>query len=94
MTTLRNKRKLAAINRYNHEEHPKNNQARDTIVPRNEEDDSFQVSENIEGRVTKKLSSILGGLSKLDEFLLNPNHVFTLEPFRRHPGIQIEITRK
>ena len=40
----------------------------------------FQVSEEIEGRVTKKLSKkfsrtesrILGALSKLDEFLLNP----------------------
>ena len=39
-----------------------------------------QVSEEIEGRVTKKLSKdfsrtesrILGALSKLDEFLLNP----------------------
>ena len=43
-----------------------------------------QVSEEIEGRVTKKLSKefswtesrILGALSKLDEFLLNP-HVRT-----------------
>ena len=40
----------------------------------------LQVSEEIEGRVTKKLSKefsraeshILGALSKLDEFLLNP----------------------
>ena len=35
MGTLRNKRKLAAINRINHEEIPKNNQVQDTYDPRN-----------------------------------------------------------
>ena len=65
----------------NHEEHPRNNQARDKNVPRNHEDYITQVYSNyIEGRVTKKLSQelsktqsfILGARSKLDEFLLKP----------------------
>ena len=79
MATRRNKGKLAAISRDNHEEHPRNNQARDTNFPRNHWDYITQVSEEIEGRVTKKLSQefsrtksrILGALSKLDEFFLN-----------------------
>ena len=54
--------------------------ARDTNVPTRQEDDIIQVSEKFEGRVKKKLSQelsrtencILGALSELDEFLLNP----------------------
>ena len=49
-------------------------------VPRPQEDDITQVSEEIEGRVTKKLSQefsrtesrILGALARLDDFLMNP----------------------
>ena len=80
MATLRNKRKLAAVTRETQEEHPRNGQSRNTSVPRINEEYITQVSEEIEGRVTKKLSKefsrtesrILGALSKLDEFLLNP----------------------
>ena len=82
MATLRDKRKVAALNKENHEEHPWSNQARDTIVPRSEEDfiTITQVSTEIEGRVTEKLSKefsrteshILGAFTQLDEFLLNP----------------------
>ena len=79
MATLRNKRKLAAVTRETHEENPRNGQSRNTSVPRNNEEYITQVSEQIEGRVTKKLtqefsrteSRILGALSKLDEYLLN-----------------------
>ena len=79
MATLRNKWKLAAIARETQEEHPRNGQSRNTSVPRINEEYITQVSEEIEGRVTKKLSQefsrtesrILGALSKLDEFLLN-----------------------
>ena len=79
MTTLRNKRKLAAVTRETQEENPRNGQSRNTSVPRINEEYITQVSEEIEGRVTKKLSQelnrtesrILGALSKLDEFLLN-----------------------
>ena len=79
MATLRNKRKLAAVRRETQEENPRNGQSRNTSVPRINEEYITQVSEQIEGRVTEKLSQefsraesrILGALSKLDEFLLN-----------------------
>ena len=80
MATLKNMRKLTAIPRELQEEHPRNGQSPNTSVPRINEEYIEHVSEDIEGRVTKKLSqefsrtesSILGALSKLDEFLLNP----------------------
>ena len=79
MATLRNKRKLAAVSR----ETPEGNRGsrgRNVLDPELTQDYISQVSEEIEGRVTKKLSKefnktesrILGALSKLDEFLLNP----------------------
>ena len=76
---LRNKRKLAAVTREIQEENPRNGQSRNTSVPRINEEYITQLSEEIEGRVSKKLSQefsrtesrILGALSKLDEFLLN-----------------------
>ena len=76
---MRNKRKLAAVTRETQEEHPSNGQSRNTPVARINEEYITQVSEQIEGRVTKKLSQefsrtesrILCALSKLDEFLLN-----------------------
>ena len=79
MATLRNKRKLAAVTRETQEEHPRSGQSRNTSVPRINEEYITQVSEEIEGRGSKKLSQefsrtesrILGALSKLDEFLLN-----------------------
>ena len=79
MATLRNKRKLAAVTRETQEENPRSGQPRNTSVPRINEEYITQVSEEIEGRVTEKLSQefsrsesrILGALSKLDEFLLN-----------------------
>ena len=79
MATLRNKRKLAAVTRETQEENPRNGQSRNTSVPRINEEYVTKVSEEIEGRVTKKLSQefsrtmsrVLGALSKLDEFLLN-----------------------
>ena len=79
MATLRNRRKLAAVTRETQEENPRNGQSRNTSVPRLNEEYIAQVSEEIEGRVSKKLSQefsrtesrILGALSKLDEILLN-----------------------
>ena len=79
MATLRNKRKLAAVTREIQEENPRNGQSRNTSVPRINEEYITQLSEEIEGRVSKKLSQefsrtesrILGALSKLDEFLSN-----------------------
>ena len=79
MATLRNKRKLAAVTRKTQEENPRNGQSRNTSVPRTNEEYITQLSEEIESRVSRKLSQefsrtesrILGGLSKLDEFLLS-----------------------
>ena len=79
MATLRNKRKLAAVSR----ETPKSTRRGKTqniLDPELTQDYVSQVSEEIEGRVTEKLSKefsrtesrILGALSKFDEFLLNP----------------------
>ena len=55
MAALRNKRTLAAMNRENHEVILRSNRSRDTIVLRIQEDCITQVSEEIEGKVTKKL---------------------------------------
>ena len=76
----RNKRKLAALNKENCEEHPRGNVTQNSAAPRSQEDYITQVSEEIEGRVTKKLSQefsrtenrILGALARLDDFLMNP----------------------
>ena len=94
MATLRNKRKLAAVTWETQEEHPRNGQSRNTSVPRINEEYITQVSEEIEGRVNKKLSQglsrtespILGALSKLDEFLLN-------QQIRTHSGTVPETFR-
>ena len=80
MATLRKKGKLAAVTRETQEEHRGNGQSRNTYFPRINEEYITQASEEIEGRVTKRLSQdfsrtesrISGALSKLDEFLLNP----------------------
>ena len=79
MATLRNRRKLAAVLRET-PENSRNNQSQNTLNPGMAEKYITQVSEEIEGKVTIKLSQefsrteshILGALSKLDEFLLNP----------------------
>ena len=79
MATLRNKKKLAAVSRET-PEGSRGSRGRNVLDPESTQDYIYQVSEEIEGRVTKKLSKefnktdsrILGALSKLDEFLLNP----------------------
>ena len=92
--TTRNKRKLAALNKENCEENPRSNLAQNSGAPRSQEDYITQVSEEIEGRVTKRLSKefsrtenrILGALARLDDFLRNPllpgHSGTTLEPNR------------
>ena len=78
--TTRNKRKLAAINKKNCEERLRSNLAQNSSAPRSQEDYITQVSEEIEGRVTKRLSKefsrtenrVLGALAQLDDFLMNP----------------------
>ena len=79
MATLRNKRKLAAVSRET-PEGSRSSRGQNVLDPELTQDYISQVSEETEGRVTKKLSKefsktdsrILGALSKLDEFLLNP----------------------
>ena len=79
MATLRIKRKLAAVSRET-PEISRNSRAQNTLDPELAQDYISQVSEEIEGRITKQLSKefsgtesrILAALSKLDEFLLNP----------------------
>ena len=92
--TTRNKRKLAALNKENCEEHPRSNLAQNSIAPRSQKDYITQVFEQIEGRVTKRLSKefsrtenrILGASARLDDFLMNPllqgHSGTTPEPFR------------
>ena len=78
MATLRNERKLAAVSRET-PEGSRSSGGQTVLDPELTQDYISQVSEEIEGRVTKKLSKefsktesrILGVLSKLDEFLLN-----------------------
>ena len=79
MATLRNKRKLAAVSRET-PEGSRSSRMQSVLDPELTQDYISQVSEEIEGRVSKKLSMefsktesrILGALSKLDEFFLNP----------------------
>ena len=79
MATLRNKRKLAAVSRET-PENTRSGRTQSILDPELTQDYISQVSEEIEGRVTKKLSKefsktesrILGALSRLDEFFLNP----------------------
>ena len=48
--------KVADLMKENCEEHPRSNLAQNSDVPRSQEDYITQVSEEIEGRVTKNLS--------------------------------------
>ena len=71
---------MAALNKENCEEDPRSNLVQNSNVSRSEEDYITQVSEEIEGKVTKKLSQefrrtksrILGALARPDYFLMNP----------------------
>ena len=75
MATLRNKSKLAAVSRET-PENTRNSQSQTTLDQETPQEYISQVSEEIEGRVTKKFpeefsgmdSRILGALSQLDDF--------------------------
>ena len=79
MATLRNKRNLAAVSRETPES-SRSSRGQTVLDLELTQDYITQVSEEIEGRVTKKISKafsktdsrILGALSELDEFFLNP----------------------
>ena len=95
MATLKNRRRIATPNKENCEEHPRSNLAQNSNVARSHEDHITQVSEEIEGSVTKKLSlefnwtgsQVLGALSRRDEFLLIPL-------IQGYSGIALETSRK
>ena len=78
MAALRNKRKLAAINKEICEEHHRRSLAQNSNVPKSQEEYITQASEENGRRVTKKLSQelcrtenrILGALACLDDFLM------------------------
>ena len=80
MATLRNNEKMAALNNESYDEHPRSNLAQNSNVSGPQEDYITQVSEEIEGRVTKKLpqefsrteNRILGALARLDDLLMIP----------------------
>ena len=90
----RNKRKLAALNKENCDKLSRCNLVQNSNVPRSQENYITQVSEEIEGRVTKKLSQefnrtknrILGALATLDHFLMNPL-------LQSHSGTTPEMSR-
>ena len=101
MATLRNKRKLATIAKENCQEHPRSNLGQNTNVPRSEEDYITQVFEEIEARITKRLSKefsrteshILGALSQLDEFFWTRYFRVSPHPLRRCPRTHLAETR-
>ena len=76
MLTLRRKLELVAHNKEKCEEHPSSKLAQNSIVARSQEDYINDVFEEIEGRLTKKLSPIssrtesriLAALSRLNVF--------------------------
>ena len=80
MATLRNKLKLAAFVRKTQKEHLWDGLSGNTSVSRINQEHITQLSEEIEGKITIKLSQefsrtesrILVALSDLDEFLFNP----------------------
>ena len=80
MATLKNKRKLASLNKENCEDIRGATWHKIQKFPDYKSIDISQVSEEIQGSVTKKLSQefsrtencILGALSRLDDFLMNP----------------------
>ena len=101
MATLRKKRKLAAVSR-EMPEGSRGSRAQNVLDPESTQDYISQVPEEIEGRVTKKLSRefsktesrILGALSKLDELLLNPQVRSCSVAVPEHPGTIIQRTRR
>ena len=98
MATLRNKRKLAAVSRET-PEGSRSSRAQNVLDPESAQDYISQVSEEIEGRVKKKLSKefgktesrILGALTKFDELLMKTRVRTCSVTVPGHPGT---ITQK
>ena len=102
METFRSKKKLSSLNKENSKQHPRSNQGQNVSVSRTQENYITQVSEEYEGRDTKKLSQvfsktengILGAQIRLDDLLMNLlNQGYSgiaLETFRNTFGTNIE----
>ena len=71
---------MAAFNEESHEEHPGSKQEMDTNVRRSQEKYITQVSEEIGGRVTNKVSQEFAKMKKR-----NPNAVFWFDEFFSKP---------
>ena len=99
MATLRNERKLVALSRETLE-NTRNKQSQNIVDPERAQEYISQVSEEIEVRVTEKLSKEfsrtescnLGALCELDEFLLNPQVRTCSVPVREHAGTTTQKT--
>ena len=89
--TTRIKRKLAALNEENCEEHPRSNLAQNSNAPRSQEDYITQVFEEIEGRVTKRLSKEFSSTENRNTRRLSTSRRLSYEsviagPLRSHSG--------
>ena len=99
MATVTIKKEVAAIIKDNMEDHPRSNQSGISYASGIQEHCIVQVLEDIEDRVTKKLSPELsstksytsGVLSQPDEFLLNPQ---VWGKSRRDPDTYWKSSRK
>ena len=102
MATLRNKKKLAALNMGNCGKHLRSYLAQKPNVPRSQEDYITQVSAEIQRKVTKKFSQefiktknrILATLLRLDGFLMIPLTQATPQPLQRPAGTHVAETRE
>ena len=74
VATLRNKKKLAAVARNTQEGNPTNGESRNTYVARIIEEYITQVSEEIEGRVTRNLSQEVNRTESSILSALSPNN--------------------
>ena len=83
--TTQNKRKLAVLNKENCEEHPGSNLAQNSNAPRSQEDYITQVSEKIEGRVTKRLSKEFSRTEKPHSTRISASRRFSYEPATTGP---------
>ena len=81
------------MNSDSHEDHPSNNQARNTTSPRIQEDCYTQVAEEIEGTDTKKLSQELSRTTKWNLGALSRLNKYVLHSLRTHSGDISEFKR-
>ena len=94
MAILRNKKKLAVLNKENGEEHPGRNVVQNSNAPRSQEDYITQIFVEIEVIVTTKLfqgfskteNRILGALSRLYDVFMSPL-------IQGHSGIALEMSQ-